>query len=162
VTTKGKVSASAVFCNRIVINVGPGFNGVSIAELFAGINISGGEEIFAPSIKGRTYSVPDVRVTTDLGDITVLGIGGNPAAAAFANLVSLHFATVDGKIRMEVNGGGINANYSVSAQSGAVVEIDGEPQPLRGEFGVNPFGTNEIVLVSEKDTIQLTLLDSVY
>jgi hypothetical protein len=156
------VSASATFVNRIVIDVGPGFNGVSIAELFAGINISGAEDIFSPTVKGRSYAVPDVVVTTDLGDITVLGIGGNPAASAFANLVSLHFRTVDGKIKMEVNGGGINANYSVSARSGAIVEIDGESQPLQGEFGVNPFGDNEIILVSEKDTIQVTLLDSIY
>lgn len=92
----------------------------------------------------------------------MLGIGGNPAVAQFANLMSLHFHTVDGKIKMEVNGGGLNANYTVMARSGAIIEVDGEPQPLKGAFGVNPLGDNEIVLSSERDTIQVSLLESIY
>jgi hypothetical protein len=162
VTTAGKASLSACFVNHLVVNVGPGFGGVSLVELFVGINVSSAETIFVPTLKGRTYAKPDVYVNTDLGDISVLGIGGNPAAAAFANLVSLYFRTVDGKIRMEVNGGGINANYTVSAKSGAIVEVDGESRPLQGAFGVNSIGGNIISLYSQKDTISLSLLESIY
>jgi len=167
--------------NRAVMTVGPGFGGVSMFELFAGCNVSiannyksvAGATVAAPLFSpwdpvNAFYVLPDVIVTTDLGDISVLGIGGSPTSPEFANLVSLHFRTVDGKIKMEVNGGGINANYSVHSGVRAVVEVDGVAVGTQGYFGnnprYNPANTNnsEIILTSLKDTIQLALLPSIY
>ncbi len=157
--------------NRLVINVGPGFGSVSLVEVFAGINTYAAEPLFTPSVGWGTtvyYSAPDVVVTTDLGDINVLGIGGSPTSPDFANKVSLYFNTVDGKIKMEVNGGGLNANYSISSPVSAIVEVNGFRQSNIGYFGVNPYynpnSTNNTVinLRSQKDSVQLSLLPSIY
>jgi hypothetical protein len=160
--------------NRAVITVGPGFGAVSLVELFAGCNISvannyKSEEgvtkaapLFSPwDPVNASYVLPDVIVTTDLGDIAVLGIGGAPTSPEFANLVSLHFFTVDGKIKMEVNGGGINANYTVKSGTRSIVEIDGVSVAPTGTIGGDTSsGQNEIVITSLRDDVQLVLLPS--
>jgi len=69
----------------------------------------------------------------------------------------------DGAIKVEVSGGGVNANYSVSSGvNRAEVEIDGERAPLRGYLGSAAAGSgkNSILLRSEKDAVQLSLLPS--
>ena len=64
---------------------------------------------------------------------------------------------------MEINGGGVNANYTVfSGVNKAEVEIDGNSVPLKGYLGAEgaSSGRNSIILRSEKDSVQLALLPS--
>ena len=98
------MSATAAFVNRLTINALES-GSVSIFEVFAGINFNTSfnfafdadaeptdlalQQLFLPQISG--YADPEVAVTSNWGDISVLGIGGNPAAASFANILSLNF-----------------------------------------------------------------------
>ena len=170
-TTGGKLSASSCFVNRLVAQVS-GLSAMSLTVIFGGINANKSSpldflppdlklyQLFSPPL-GDTYVLPDLTAISDLGDITALAIGGNPSATEFANLMSLHFASVDGKVKVEVNGGGLNANYSVSSGfASAVVEIDGKAAPLTGVLGSGSSNLNEVILRSEKDDVQLALLPS--
>jgi hypothetical protein len=104
VTTRGKVSASATFVNRLSVNALDA-SAVSFAALFAGINFNSNlsfafvadqppidlplRGLFVPSLSD--YAEPEVAVTSNWGDISVLSIGGNPASPSFANILSLRF-----------------------------------------------------------------------
>jgi len=69
----------------------------------------------------------------------------------------------DGAIKIEINGGGVNANYSASSGVNRVeVEIDGSNAPLTGYLGTvgASSGRNRIDVRSEKDSVQLSLLPS--
>lgn len=168
VVTRGKVSASACFANRLVVNT-LGGGAVGLAVVYAGINSStplnfdlGGttlaltvSELFTPT--PGNYSLPLVAVNTDYGDVSILGMGGNPQSSIFADYLSLDVRSVDGSIKVELNGGGINANYSVSSGlASAVVEIDGQPSSLTGHIGGDGSGLNYIFVRSEKDLVQLS------
>jgi len=168
VSTRGKVSSSATFVNRLLVTT-QGGGSVSLTEVFAGINSStplnfdlGGallslsvSELFTPN--PGYYSLPLVSVSTDFGDVSVLGIGGNPQSPLFADYLSLDFRSVDGSIKMEINGGGVNANYSVSSgAASALVEIDGNSRALTGRIGNAGSGLNYISLRSERDIVQLS------
>lgn len=160
IRTSGKISVSAAFVNRLSVEA-VGTSSVSLVEVFAGINAStiSATATFSPAV--TSLALPDVTVNSDVGDITVWGVGGNPASEAFADILSLHFHSNDGKIKVEVNGGGVNANYSVTSGSGsAIVEIDGESVDTVGELGEGSSGLNEIVIRSERDDVQMALLAS--
>ena len=101
------MSATAAFVNRLTINALESAS-VSMVEVFAGIDFNqsfkfafdaGAEPteiplkaLFVPAISG--YALPEVAVTSAWGDISVLGIGGNPASGSFANYLSLVFNSV--------------------------------------------------------------------
>ena len=169
VTTRGNVAASATFVNRLnVTTLDAG--SVSFVALFVGINSSA--ELKFPLGPGfslafnpltalfnphqQSYSVPAVAVRTDFGDVSALSIGSNPTAP-FADVLSVDFRSNDGAIKLEVNGGGINADYVVSSgAASALVEIDGNSAPLRGHLGSVGSGNNSVYLRSERDNVQLS------
>jgi hypothetical protein len=168
VSTSGAVSVSATFINRLVVNSRDSGK-VGVVALFVGINSSsqlvfeiGGQKVDVPLLslfnpRPANYSLPLVAVSTDFGDISALSVGGNPQAADFANFVSVDFRSRDGAIKLEVNGGGINADYAVSSGSAnAIVEINGNAAPLRGYLGKDGSGNNSVVLRSERDNVQLS------
>ena len=110
VTTRGKVSVSATFVNKLTINALES-SAVSLAVVFAGINLESTltfafnanddplvlplRDLFTPKLAvGTNYSLPEVAVTSNWGDITALSVGGNPASPVFANIMSLNFYSV--------------------------------------------------------------------
>ena len=169
VTSGGAVSVAASFVNRLNIFT-RGAAGVSFVALFLGIDSSSIlsfelsptvklseplSKLFNPHLDA--YALPKVTVSTDFGDVSALSIGGNPQSSSFADYVSVDFRSIDGAIKLEVNGGGINSNYTVSSGAAlAVVEIDGNPAPLSGHLGTVGSGLNNIFLRSEKDNVQLS------
>jgi hypothetical protein len=168
VSTRGSVAASATFVNRLVVSTADA-GAVSLVALFVGINSSSQLSFDLGSVKVELpllalfnpqpadYSAPLVAASTDFGDISALSLGGNPQASGFANVVSVDFRSRDGAIKLEVNGGGINADYDVSSgAANAIVEVDGRPAPLRGYIGKGGSGNNSIVLRSERDNVQLS------
>ena len=169
VTTRGNVAASATFVNRLNVTTLDAGK-VSFVALFVGINSSAELKfplgpgfslafnpltaLFNPHL--QSYSVPAVAVRTDFGDVSALSIGSNPTAP-FADVLSVDFRSYDGAIKLEVNGGGINADYAVSSgAASALVEIDGNSAPLRGHLGSVGSGNNSVYLRSERDNVQLS------
>ena len=100
-------------------------------------------------------------ISVDKGDIQILGIGGSPASSAYANVMSLYLRSGVGKIKVEVNGGGLNGNYTAHSNRGrTTVEVDGRPGATTGVFGNNVGGANEIVIESQDGNVQVGVLPS--
>jgi len=161
VTTAGKIAISVVFANRMHVTA-LGDTDVSVVELFLGCT-NPGAAINPPIDTATNYSDPGAWITTESGDITILGIGGNPLATSFANIASLFLTSDSGKIKVEVNGGGINAPYNVQSDKGeVVVEIDGRPVSNVGILGDQSARTNNntIYIFSDKGNVQMSLLPS--
>jgi hypothetical protein len=158
VTSGGKISVSVAFSNRMYIT-GKGEADVSIIELFAG-SPAPGKDLFNPPILGN-YSAPLARIQVDRGDINILGIGGSPTGTVFSNMMSLLLYANVGKVKVEVNGGGLNGPYRVISEKGkAVVEVDGRPGALSGTIGTGSLGENEIYVYSRTGNVQLSVLPS--
>ena len=168
VATAGNVACSAVFVNRLYVTTFDSGN-VGMTVVFVGINSSQqlkfdlGKDtldlpllsLFYPPVSN--YSLPLLAVNTNFGDISVISVGGNPAASAFADVLSIDFRSTDGAIKVELSGGGINADYSVSSgAASAVVEVDGQASPLVGHIGAAGSGNNSIFVRSERDVVQLS------
>ena len=102
-------------------------------------------------------------VTTERGDISVIGAGGSPTGD-FADVASLDCRSTLGNVKVEVNGDGINAPYSVASDRGTeTVEIDGKASPLTGQLGDNPgSGRNYVRLRSSAGDVQLSLMAKPY
>lgn len=159
VRTSNDVSASAAFVNVLDIEVTKAAS-VSLVACFVGSEAP--TEGFYPPVTDD-YSPPLIRVYTATGSISALGVGGNPGDAAYANVTSVDFFSRTGSIKLEANGGGVNADYEVSSAIGrAVVEIDGEMAPLTGTLGTGSDKGNYVRLHSGRNSVQLTLLPSPY
>ena len=170
VSTRGNVAVSATFVNSLSIATRDS-GSVSLVALFAGIDSTARlafelspsvkldlelAELFNPHLNG-SYVLPKVAVSTDFGDVSGLSMGGNPQSSSFADVFSLDFRSIDGAIKLEVNGGGINADYTVSSgAASAIVELDGLAAPLTGHIGSAGSGNNSIFLRSERDNVQLS------
>ena len=158
VSTAGKITGSVVITNRITVRA-LGIASVAFIELFAGCPAPG-KDLFKPEILGN-YTEPMADISVDKGDIQILGIGGSPASSAYANVMSLYLRSTVGKIKVEVNGGGLNGNYTASSDRGrTTVEVDGRPGATKGAFGTNTDGKNEIVIYSEDGNVQVGVLPS--
>lgn len=159
VSTAGKISLSVIFANRFYVNA-LGDNDVSLVELFMGSSNPGAS--INPPI-ATNYSEPGAWITTKSGDITILGIGGNPLATSFASISSMFLVSDSGKIKVEVNGGGITAPYNVQSDKGeAIVEINGVSVSNIGNLGDITTRTvnNSIYVFSDKGNVQMSLLPS--
>ena len=110
------------------------------------------------------YALPLLSLVSDRGDISVLGCGGSPSNATFANYASLSADSNLGNVKIEVNGDGLNAPYRVTADRGSsVVEIDGRPAPNSGVLGdIVGSGLNSVRLHSAGGDVQLSLLAKPY
>jgi hypothetical protein len=129
-STAGSISVSVVFANRFYVNARDSSK-VSITEIFLGTPFAG--QLFSPAFK-TNYSDPILSIRTDRGDATVRGISGSPLAPAVTGHVFVDIASQLGKVKVQVNGGGFNGNYSVVSRRGkAIVEIGGDSAPLSGE-----------------------------
>ena len=158
VSTAGKITGSVVITNRMTVRA-LGSANVAFIELFAGCPAPG-KDLFKPPVEGN-YSAPMADISVDKGDIQILGIGGSPASSAYANVMSLYLRSGVGKIKVEVNGGGLNGNYTAtSARGRTTVEVDGRPGATSGVFGANPGGVNEIVIASQDGNVQVGVLPS--
>jgi len=158
VSSAGKISGSIVISNRMTVRA-LGDADVSFIELFAGCPPPGAD-LFKPTIAGN-YSAPLADISVEKGDITILGIGGSPASAAYANVMSLFLRSGVGKIKLEVNGGGLNGNYSASSVHGrTTVEVDGKPGATKGTFGTSKNLDNKIVIESLDGNVQVGVLPS--
>lgn len=155
VSSEGDISASVVFANRFMVQ-GRGPAKVSLTEIFLGSSNAG--TLFSPAIKSN-YSDPILWAHTERGDISVLGMSGSPLVPAVTGHIFMDIASQLGKIRVQVNGGGFNGNYSVLSRRGkGVVEISGKRAPLSGPLGVGGFAT--ATLVSDAGDVQLSQLPS--
>ena len=138
-----------------------GNSNVNMAVVFVGLlaNAVAGVE-YIPALQGN-YSLPGIYCTTVSGDVTVLGVGNNPSSESFADVLSLVFRSRDGKIKVEINGGSVNANYSISSGAGsAVFEIDGDAVANQGVIGDGSSGLNQVYVRSETDNVQVAILAS--
>jgi hypothetical protein len=144
--------------NHFIITQPSGNKAVSLAEVFLGIDGTKPLLPYFPPVTGPN-SQPICKVTTRAGDVTVLGIGTN---AGFSTNATLDFYSLDGVIKMEINGGGVVANYSVEAPLGtALMEIDGKAASNVGQLvGTLPGSTNFILARSERDNVQISILPS--
>lgn len=161
VTTRGLITLSAVFAN--VLNVlSLGDANVNMAVIYAGLNATAAPVQFIPPFQGD-YPFPAVNCNTTTGDVVVLSIGNNPSSETFADVLSLVFYSRDGKIKMEINGGGVNAGYEISSgASSATFEVDGEAISNKGEIGEgsSPVANNRVYVRSDTDTVQVAILAS--
>lgn len=154
--TSGKVTLSIATVNRLYIMVG-GTGTVSILEALLGC-ASGGNAYNPPIL--TNYSAPLVYVSTEYGDISVLGTGG--LNGENSNAASMELISARGNIKAEVNGGGINANYTVGSKYGDVhVELNGVAAGPSGELGQG-IGTNYVRVYSDAGNAQLALLPTPY
>ena len=60
-------------------------------------------------LTAQPYAPPLLSLVSDRGDITVLGCGGAPTNASFANVASLYGDSQLGNVKIEINGDGLNA-----------------------------------------------------
>jgi hypothetical protein len=158
VSSAGKITGSVVITNRMTVRA-LGSASVAFIELFAGCPAPG-KDLFKPPVEGN-YSAPMADISVDKGDIQILGIGGSPASSAYANVMSLYLRSGVGKIKVEVNGGGLNGNYTAHSNRGrTTVEVDGRPGATTGVFGNNVGGANEIVIESQDGNVQVGVLPS--
>jgi hypothetical protein len=155
VSTDADISVSAMFANKAYINAGPSGK-VSVVESFFGCASVGA--LLKPQIN---FTLPGLQINTDRGAISILGIGGNPSSEAFSDIVSLDLLSATGSIKVEVNGGGINAPYALSSDRGSViVELDGVQADATGKVGTGGGGNNHIYMHSEGGNVQMSVLAS--
>ncbi len=95
------------------------------------------------------------------GDITILGVGGSPTSEYYADITSVSLVSDSGSIKVEVNGGGVNAPYSINSDKGeTTVEINGLLQPHTGSLGDGLPGRSSFFAFSDKGNVQVSLLAS--
>jgi len=69
----------------------------------------------------------------DRGDISILGFSGSPLAPLTTGHLFVDVATALGSVKVEINGGGFNGNYTAKARGKTIVEVDGSSAPLSGK-----------------------------
>ena len=155
---------ASTFINRAIVTA-TGAGKVSVTFDFMGTPTppSVGEEALVIPYPPYNYSLPLLKITTDRGDIAIIGAGGSPTGDC-ADIASLDCRSNLGSIKAEVNGDGINANYSISSDRGTeIVEIDGRRSPLTGQLGVNVgSGRNSVYMHSAAGDVQLSEMPKPY
>ena len=156
------MSASAVFANALYIST-RGNSNVNAAVIFVGLLASGSPVPFIPTLQGN-YSLPGLYITTETGDVSVLSAGNNPSSETFADVLQLIIKSRDGRIKMEINGGGVNGRYDISSGAGsAIMEIGGDAVANTGVLGaVSPSNPNyySVFVHSDTDNVQVAILAS--
>jgi hypothetical protein len=157
ISTNNDITSSALIANKVYMN--PGTSGkLSIVENFYGAANPG--TLIKPIITGN-YTLPGLQAITDRGDISILGIGGNPTSESFADIISVHLVSNTGDIKAEINGGGVNAPYALSSSRGNVVaELDGVQAGSVGTAGTGGSGSNLIYMHSDSGNVQMSVLAS--
>lgn len=162
-THEASISISAAIVNRLIVST-DGAGKVSVVEGFIGSSTPqpGSSSIVVPYL-ATNYSLPLLSITTERGDISILGVGGSPTGGDHANLMSLDLRAGLGSVKVDVNGGGINANYTLVSDRGTeIAEIDGRPAPAAGTLGKGGSGLNYIYLYSEGGDVQMSQMASPY
>ena len=163
-TGGGSINMASTFINRAIVTA-TGAGKVSVTFDFMGTPTppSEGDEALVIPFPPRNYSLPLLKITTDRGDIAIIGAGGSPTGD-FADVASLDFRSNLGNIKAEVNGDGIYANYSVSSERGTeIVEIDGKRSPLTGQLGAQVgSGLNYVFIHSAAGDVQLSEMPKPY
>lgn len=165
--TSGKITATALFGNRIDLAT-TGSGGITVTEAFLGMspptNQANDIPFTPPFAAGQNYSYPALILTSDRGDITITGVGGDPRAESFSKTDSVIVTSYAGDIKVEVNGGGVVANYTVIAAVGnAIVEVGGLAAGTSGKLGAgsDPVAQNQVYLSSQRGDVQLAELPGV-
>ena len=174
----GSINMASTFINRAIVStVAAGKVSVTFDFMGAPTPPADTSSLVWP-YPPRNYSLPLLKITTDRGDIAIIGAGGSPTGD-FADFASLDVRSNLGNIKAEVNGDGINANYSVSSGKGSqIVEIIGGPEsrtrckptptqtrslPLQGQLGVNRgSGLNYVYMHSNTGNVQLSEMPKPY
>ena len=162
-TGGGNINMASCFINRAIVStVGAGKASVTFDFMGAPTPPADDTSLVVPW-PPNNYSLPLLDVTTERGDISVIGAGGSPTGD-FADVASLDCRSTLGNVKVEVNGDGINAPYSVASDRGTeTVEIDGKASPLTGQLGDNPgSGRNYVRLRSSAGDVQLSLMAKPY
>jgi len=157
------ISISALVANRAIVST-DGAGKVSVVEGFLGATTpaSDSSSLIIPYLS-TNYSLPLLHITTERGDIGVLGVGNSPTSGAFSKVASLDLRSGLGDVKVEVNGDGIAANYTLVSDRGReVAEINGVAAPATGTLGTGSSGLNYVYLYSEGGDVQLSQLDSPY
>jgi hypothetical protein len=165
-THNADVSMSAVVSNQLFVNT-DGAGKVSMVEGFFGIATpaSGSSSLVVPySSATGNYSLPRCIINTDRGDVVIDGIGNSPSNGAYADVLTLDLRSNLGSVKVEVNGGGVNANYTLVSERGReIVEIDGQSTTsTHGVLGTGGKGQNYVYLYSDGGDVQLMQLPSPY
>lgn len=140
------ISITLLIANRAIVST-DGAGAVTVISTFVGAQTPVVDVFpyFVPYITAN-YTAPTLSVTTERGGITVYGVGNNPSVAAFASTASLDVRSQIGSLNIQINGGGILANYTAVAPRGMTrIEIDGLISPSSGSLGA---GSGSIYLYS--------------
>lgn len=104
---------------------------LGLLQLFLGTTYPGA--LFKPQLS-TNYSDPLLWAHSDRGDISILGFSGSPLAPLTTGHLFVDVATALGSVKVEINGGGFNGNYTAkSARGKTIVEVDGSSAPLSGK-----------------------------
>ena len=172
----GSINMASTFINRAIVStVAAGKVSVTFDFMGAPTPPADSSSLVWP-YPPRNYSLPLLKITTDRGDVAIIGAGGSPTGD-FADVASLDVRSNLGSIKAEVNGDGINANYSVTSGKGSqIVEIIGaqasrtrckatstQSSPLQGQLGVNRgSGLNYVYMHSNTGNVQLSEMPKPY
>lgn len=157
ISSGSDMALSAVFANYLDVRA-TGAAKVSAYVVYVGLTETPG--LFRPSY-AKNYTAPALVATTDYGTLTVIGFGGNPSNGSYANAASaiLHSNLAD--VKLEVNGGGFNGNYTAaSAHGNTFVEVVGALAGGSGSIGAGSKGFNVLDLYSDRGDVQLSFLAS--
>jgi hypothetical protein len=155
ISTNNDISSSDLIANKVYMN--PGTSGkLTIVENYYGAANPG--PLIKPQIAGN-YTLPGLQAVTDRGDISILRVGGT--SYSFADTTSVHLVSNSGDIKAEIDGGGVNAPYSLSSNRGKVVaELDGVQAGPTGTVGTGGSGNNLIYMHSDSGDVQMSVLAS--
>lgn len=139
-THGGTVHANVVYSNRFIVDGSQG-GSAALVELFLGI-VAPTTAIVPPLTSN--YSHPGLIANNPEGSISVTGISGAPTSSCpagppgqFTSTLVVDLRTTLNPISVQINGGGINAPYSVHSEHGqATMNIIGNNAPLTGVLGI--------------------------